>query len=231
MPSAKLANDSTPQVLRRSLPGLGTDGSRNGTARKFRAGLGSAGAPAPTNWQSASGRGRTHAVPAHRASRGRRGRRAAAERCRKGSPRRPWEAAHTPRMGAICGKVETQGESRKEVEEDLRIDNRKRNSLIFAVIEWVSAVDANNQIKDQDKLARSRRPTSVPSLPYDSCPSHDDLISRPFAGHDHRAKTEGHGDRHGRPPSLKTNERVGSHRGGQLPSSERDINLGMAVRE
>jgi len=38
-------------------------------------------------------------------------------------------------MGAICGKVETQGESRKEVEEDLRIDNRKRNSLIFAVIE------------------------------------------------------------------------------------------------
>ena len=143
----------------------------------------------------------------------------------------PWEAARTHKMGAICGKVETQGESRKEVEEDLRIDNRKRNSLIFAVIEWVSAVDANNQIKDQDKLARSRRPTSVPSLPYDSCPSHDDLISRPFAGHDHRAKTEGHGDRHGRPPSLKTNERVGSHRGGQLPSSERDINLGMAVRE
>ena len=45
-PSAKLANDSTPQVLRRSLPGLGIDGSRNGTARKFRAGLGSAGAPA-----------------------------------------------------------------------------------------------------------------------------------------------------------------------------------------
>ena len=61
-------------------------------------------------------------------------------------------------MGAICGKVETQGESRKEVEEDLRIDNRKRNSLIFAVIEWVSAVDANNQIKDQEKLARFRRP-------------------------------------------------------------------------
>ena len=60
-------------------------------------------------------------------------------------------------MGAICGKVETQGESRKEVEEDLRIDNRKRNSLIFAVIEWVSAVDANNRVKDQEKLARSRR--------------------------------------------------------------------------
>ena len=56
-------------------------------------------------------------------------------------------------MGAICGKVETQGESRKEVEEDLRIDNRKRNSLIFAVIEWVSAVDANNSVKDQEKLA------------------------------------------------------------------------------
>ena len=56
-------------------------------------------------------------------------------------------------MGAICGKVETQGESRKEVEEDLRIDNRKRNSLIFAVIEWVSAVDANNSVKDAEKLA------------------------------------------------------------------------------
>ena len=61
-------------------------------------------------------------------------------------------------MGAICGKVETQGESRKEVEEDLRIDNRKRNSLIFAVIEWVSAVDGSNRVKDQEKLARSRRP-------------------------------------------------------------------------
>ena len=60
-------------------------------------------------------------------------------------------------MGAICGKVETQGESRKEVEEDLRIDNRKRNSLIFAVIEWVSAVDGSNRVKDQEKLARSRR--------------------------------------------------------------------------
>ena len=47
--------------------------------------------------------------------------------------------------------------------------------------------------------ARSRRPTSVPSLPYDSCPSHDDLISRPFAGHDHSEKTEGHGNGHGRP--------------------------------
>ena len=56
-------------------------------------------------------------------------------------------------MGAICGKVETQGESRKEVEEDLRIDNRKRNSLIFAVIEWVSAVDADHRVKDQEKLA------------------------------------------------------------------------------
>ena len=63
-------------------------------------------------------------------------------------------------MGAICGKVETQGESRKEVEEDLRIDNRKRNSLIFAVIEWVSAVDGNNTVKDQEKLATiiARRP-------------------------------------------------------------------------
>ena len=33
----------------------------------------------PTNWQSASGRERTHAVPAHRPRRGRRGRRAVAQ--------------------------------------------------------------------------------------------------------------------------------------------------------
>ena len=75
----------------------------------------------------------------------------------------PLDSHQSQTMGAICGKVETQGESRKEVEEDLRIDNRKRNSLIFAVIEWVSAVDANHRVKDQEKLARSRRPTSVPS--------------------------------------------------------------------
>ena len=78
-------------------------------------------------------------------------------------------------MGAICGKVETQGESRKEVEEDLRIDNRKRNSLIFAVIEWVSAVDGNLRVKDQEKLARPRRPAVPSRRRRDSCPSHDDV--------------------------------------------------------
>ena len=119
-------------------------------------------------------------------------------------------------MGAICGKVETQGESRKEVEEDLRIDNRKRNSLIFAVIEWVSAVDGGNRVKDQEKLAGSRRP-AVPSRHRgDSCPSHNEVISRPFAGHDHSEETERYGDRHGRPQGLKTNEGVRGHRGGQL---------------
>ena len=84
-------------------------------------------------------------------------------------------------MGAICGKVETQGESRKEVEEDLRIDNRKRNSLIFAVIEWVSAVDANHRVKDQEKLARSRRPNTT----------RGHLLVKWVlrAGHDHRAAT------------------------------------------
>ena len=69
----------------------------------------------------------------------------------------------------------------KEVEEDLRIDNRKRNSLIFAVIEWVSAVDANNQVKDQEKLARSRRPNATRGH------LHDAGVLR--AGHDHRAAT------------------------------------------
>jgi len=84
-------------------------------------------------------------------------------------------------MGAICGKVETQGESRKEVEEDLRIDNRKRNSLIFAVIEWVSAVDANNRVKDQEKLARFRRPSGAftPSTRLVSIRRGRDRVERP----------------------------------------------------
>ena len=102
--------------------------------------------------------------------------RAAAAAVHRGAARGlPWEAAHTQEMGAICGKVETQGESRKEVEEDLRIDNRKRNSLIFAVIEWVSAVDGNLRVKDQEKLARSRRPAVPSRRRRDSCPSHHEV--------------------------------------------------------
>ena len=64
-------------------------------------------------------------------------------------------------MGAICGKVETQGESRKEVEEDCASIIAKE-LVDFAVIEWVSAVDANHRVKDQEKLARSRRPVMPP---------------------------------------------------------------------
>ena len=135
-----------------------------------------------------------------RASRGRRGRRAEAQRCRKGCPRRPWEAAQSQAMGAICGKVETQGESRKEVEEDLRIDNRKRNSLIFAVIEWVSAVDANNTVKDAEKLAtiivRDAASVSVTTIRAST-----------HAG----AAAARHGDRHGRPQSVQTDQGVRSH--------------------
>ena len=89
-------------------------------------------------------------------------------------------------MGAICGKVETQGESRKEVEEDLRIDNRKRNSLIFAVIEWVSAVDADHRVKDQEKLARARRPSTTRG--------HRTMPGVLRAGHDHREATARHGN-------------------------------------
>ena len=115
----------------------------------------------PTNWQLCSAAKRTG--PRHGRARGAcasaRDAAAAVHRC--AARGLPWEAAHTQEMGAICGKVETQGESRKEVEEDLRIDNRKRNSLIFAVIEWVSAVDGTNRVKDQEKLARSRRPSGA----------------------------------------------------------------------
>ena len=92
-------------------------------------------------------------------------------------------------MGAICGKVETQGESRKEVEEDLRIDNRKRNSLIFAVIEWVSAVDANNTVKDQEKLATiiARRPRDTETATDDPRASRQTKESEAIAGGNFRA--------------------------------------------
>ncbi|CAH0376042.1 unnamed protein product [Pelagomonas calceolata] len=92
-------------------------------------------------------------------------------------------------MGAICGKVETQGESRKEVEEDLRIDNRKRNSLIFAVIEWVSAVDANNSVKDQEKLATiiARRPRDTETATDDPRASRQTKESEAIAGGNFRA--------------------------------------------
>ena len=92
-------------------------------------------------------------------------------------------------MGAICGKVETQGESRKEVEEDLRIDNRKRNSLIFAVIEWVSAVDASNRVKDQEKLATiiARRPRDTETATDDPRASRQTKESEAIAGGNFRA--------------------------------------------
>ncbi len=102
-------------------------------------------------------------------------------------------------MGAICGKVETQGESRKEVEEDLRIDNRKRNSLIFAVIEWVSAVDGNNQVKDQEKLATIIASDAASVIMIIRASTH--------AG----AAAERYRNRHGRPARLKTDEGVRSH--------------------
>ena len=92
-------------------------------------------------------------------------------------------------MGAICAKVETQGESRKEVEEDLRIDNRKRNSLIFAVIEWVSAVDANNSVKDAEKLATiiSRRPRDTETATDDPRASRQTKESEAISGGNFRA--------------------------------------------
>ena len=92
MPSAKLANDSTPQVLRRSLPGLGIDDSCNDTARKFRSGLGSAGAP--TNLQT----GKRIRPTARARARRQASVRAAADAVHRCAARGlPWEAAHTHR--------------------------------------------------------------------------------------------------------------------------------------
>ena len=121
-------------------------------------------------------------------------------------------------MGAICGKVETQGESRKEVEEDLRIDNRKRNSLIFAVIEWVSAVDANNTVKDQEKLA---------TIIVRDAASVSDRLESTHAG----AATERHGDRHGRPARLKTDQGVRSDCRREFQSIARHPDQRVALRE
>ena len=157
MPSAKLANDPTPQVLRRSRTCLGTDRARLGlVCCKVRAGQRRG---LPTNWQLCSADKRCPGARARGSGASVRAAAGAVHRC--AARGLPWEAARTHKMGAICGKVETQGESRKEVEEDLRIDNRKRNSLIFAVIEWVSAVDGANRVKDQEKLARSRCPSGA----------------------------------------------------------------------
>ena len=76
-------------------------------------------------------------------------------------------AAAEPDMGAICGKVETQGESRKEVEEDLRIDNRKRNSLILRSSSGCRR-SLQQCVKDREKLRDIGRH-------HDSSPSHDDV--------------------------------------------------------
>ena len=40
-------------------------------------------------------------------------------------------------MGGLCSKKGAAVESKKEDEKELRLDNRKRNSLVFAVTDWV----------------------------------------------------------------------------------------------
>ena len=160
--AAKLANDDVTNERSGGPRGLGTDGPCNG-ARWFsvRAGQRRRSNKLASIRSAAERAGARPRIPGDRPAAAGSSRRAPAL---GGLPPRlllpDWIATT---MGAICGKVETQGESRKEVEEDLRIDNRKRNSLIFAVIEWVSAVDGNNRVKDQEKLARSLRPNAKPS--------------------------------------------------------------------
>ena len=40
-------------------------------------------------------------------------------------------------MGGLCSKKASAVESKKEDEKELRNDNRKRNSLVFAVTDWI----------------------------------------------------------------------------------------------
>ncbi|KAH8078543.1 hypothetical protein JL720_9741 [Aureococcus anophagefferens] len=41
-------------------------------------------------------------------------------------------------MGGLCSKKGAAVESKKEDEKELRLDNRKRNSLVFAVTDWTA---------------------------------------------------------------------------------------------
>ena len=70
-------------------------------------------------------------------------------------------------MGGLCSKKGAAVESKKEDEKELRLDNRKRNSLVFAVTDWVGTdfgkdaeslangagvVDVEAQVRVDDEL-------------------------------------------------------------------------------
>ena len=66
-------------------------------------------------------------------------------------------------MGGLCSKKGAAVESKKEDEKELRLDNRKRNSLVFAVTDWVGTdfgnaevqVAAASEARSQESLLRS----------------------------------------------------------------------------
>ena len=63
-------------------------------------------------------------------------------------------------MGGLCSKKGAAVESKKEDEKDVRLDNRKRNSLVFALTDWVGTDFGKNDELLQILLSKRTRETS-----------------------------------------------------------------------
>ena len=78
--------------------------------------------------------------------------------------RTPLHVAFTPPVETFCARrfgVDSKG-----------LPLAKKPDGDVSDMEWIRPGTAEDR---QKIVARSRRPTSVPSLQYDSCPSHDDV--------------------------------------------------------
>ena len=78
--------------------------------------------------------------------------------------RTPLHVAFTPPVETFCARrfgVDSKG-----------LPLAKKPDGDVSDLEWIRPGSAEDR---QKIVARSRRPTSVPSLQYDSCPSHDDV--------------------------------------------------------
>jgi hypothetical protein len=78
--------------------------------------------------------------------------------------RTPLHVAFTPPVETFCARrfgVDSKG-----------LPLAKKPDGDVSDLEWIRPGTAEDR---QKIVARSRRPTSVPSLQYDSCPSHDDV--------------------------------------------------------
>ena len=85
-------------------------------------------------------------------------------------------------MGAICGKIETAEVRGKLVEEEIRHDNRKRNSLFYTVVAWVGATEGPGAHREKLKTLLSRRPRETETASDDPRASRDTKTSEAIAG-------------------------------------------------